>query len=117
MIIRSGLRNTQKENTMSDCNLKSENDNGGETDVSQKKEKEAETLQTSSLKELFTFADTTRCKLYLIFGAASACVSGILYPMLAIYWSLILRELTASSDSENFMASIEKQVFAMLVIG
>lgn len=96
---------------------KSKNEHGGETDASQKEEKEKETLEISSIKELFTFVDTPRCKLYLIIGAASACVSGLLYPMLAIYWSLILRDLTASADSENFMKSIENQVYAMLVIG
>jgi hypothetical protein len=71
----------------------------------------------ASVKDVFSFAQTTRVKTYVALGMMSAVVSGCVFPAMAWVFSASFTSLTASIEGDDFLRSVRKIAFTLMGLG
>lgn len=78
-------------------------------------EKTLEPLATAS--EVFSFAQTTRTKCYLIVGWSSAILSGLCFPAMAWIFSNSFSDLAVDPSESDFMDQVRSLSFRFIILG
>jgi hypothetical protein len=71
----------------------------------------------ASVKDVFSFAQTTRVKTYVALGMMSAVVSGCVFPAMAWVFSASFASLTASIEGDDFLRSVRTIAFTLMGLG